>query len=241
MNNDKILMTELSDVLENGEIITRKNSALDGDVRVKRGGLKEGLVHLIDHRIRERVINKKIQMDFDQAQKETAAVLFLAIDNIDKVPAEKESNGNWSVNYKGIKSVITKDKRGHYVLTGYDNKQTKKEATESINAVIAQYENSPEFLGIYAQVGAVIASYKILPDSYEKSSESNTHDHDILYKHAKIVVNGKERVCHTGLVNGFKSCVERLDNAVKLNQELVKENSRLRNIIKRSNDNEISF
>ena len=92
-------MTELSDVLENGEIITRKNSALDGDVRVKRG---------------------------------------------------------------------------HYVLTGYDNKQTKKEATESINAVIAQYENSPEFLCIYAQVGAVIASYKILPDSYEKSSISAT-------------------------------------------------------------------
>lgn len=176
MNNEKLLMIELSDVLENGEIITRKNSALDGDVRVKRGGLK-----------------------------------------------------------------ITKDKRGHYVLTGYDNKQTKKEATESINAVIAQYGNSPEFLGIYAQVGAVIASYKILPDSYEKSSESNTHDHNILYKHAKIVVNGKERVCHTGLVNGFKSCVERLDNAVKLNQELVKENTKLRNIIERSNDNEISF
>ena len=69
INNDKKLMTELSDVLENGEIITRKNSALDGDVRVKRGGLKEGLVHLIDHRIRERVINKKIQMDFDQSSK----------------------------------------------------------------------------------------------------------------------------------------------------------------------------
>ena len=90
-------------------------------------------------------------------------------------------------------------------------------------------------------MGAVIASYNILPDSYEKSSESNTHDHDILYKHAKIVVNGKERVCHTGLVNGFKNCVERLDNAVKLNQELVKENTKLRNIIERSNDNKISF
>ena len=241
MNNDKILMTELSDVLENGEIITRKNSALDGDVRVKRGGLKEGLIHLIDHRIRERVINKKIQMDFNQAQKETAAVLFLAIDNIEKAPAEKESNGHYAIYNVGIKTVIGKDKKGRYVVTGYDNNKTKEEATESINAVIAQYGNTPEFLGIYAQVGAVIASYNILPDSYEKSSESNTHDHDILYKHAKIVVNGKERVCHTGLVNGFKNCVERLDNAVKLNQELVKENTKLRNIIERSNDNKISF
>jgi hypothetical protein len=30
-----------------------------------------------------------------------------------------------------------------------------KEATETIKAVNAQYGNTPEFLGIYAQVGAV--------------------------------------------------------------------------------------
>ena len=75
-------------------------------------------------------------------------------------------------------------------------------------------------------------------DMYEVLKRSSQEDHDILYKHAKIVVNGKERVCHTGLVNGFKNCVERLDNAVKLNNELVKENIELRNILNRSNQNE---
>ena len=75
-------------------------------------------------------------------------------------------------------------------------------------------------------------------DMYESLKRSSQEDHDILYKHAKIVVNGKERVCHTGLVNGFKNCVERLDNAVKLNNELVKENRKLRNILNRSNQNE---
>ena len=75
-------------------------------------------------------------------------------------------------------------------------------------------------------------------DMYESLKRSSQEDHDILYKHAKIVVNGKERVCHTGLVNGFKNCVERLDNAVKLNNELVKENIELRNILNRSNQNE---
>ena len=75
-------------------------------------------------------------------------------------------------------------------------------------------------------------------DMYESLKRSSQEDHDILYKHAKIVVNGKERVCHTGLVNGFKNCVERLDNAVKLNNELVKENRELRNILNRSNQNE---
>ena len=86
----------------------------------------------------------------------------------DKAPAQKEENGNWGIYNKGIKTVITKDKKGHYVLTGYDNNQTKEEATESINAVIAQYGNTPEFLGIYAQVGAVISSKNILPQSNEK-------------------------------------------------------------------------
>ena len=157
---DKALMSDLADVLENGEVITRNNPALDGEVRVKRGGMNEGLVHLIDHRVRERVLNKNVQMDEEQAQKETSAILFLAIDNIDKAPAQKEENGNWGIYSKGIKTVITKDKKGHYVLTGYDNNQTKEEATESINAVIARYGNTPEFLGIYAQVGASLIIFR---------------------------------------------------------------------------------
>lgn len=168
-NQDKALMSDIADVLESGEVITRNNQTLDGEVRVKRGGMNEGLVHLIDHRIRERVLNKHIQMNEEQARKETSAILFLVIDNIDKAPAEKEANGHYAVYNKGIKTVIGKDKNGRYVVTGYDNKQTELEATESINAVIAQYGNTPEFLGIYAQVGAVIASNNILPQLNEKA------------------------------------------------------------------------
>lgn len=164
-------MSDLTDVIRDGEIITRKNSSLDDDVRVKRGGMKEGLVHLIDHRIRERVLNEKVQMNIIQAQKETAAILFLVIDNINKAPAIKETNGNYGIYYKGIKTIITQDTKGHYVLSGYDNNQTKQEATESINAVIAQYGNTPEFLGIYAQVGAVITSNNIIPQPHEMSNQ----------------------------------------------------------------------
>ena len=75
-------------------------------------------------------------------------------------------------------------------------------------------------------------------DMYESLKRSSKEDHDILYKHAKIVVSGKERVCHSGLVNGFKSCVTRLDNAIKLNKELIEENKELRNVLRRSNQNE---
>ncbi len=234
---DLTLFSDLTDVLESGEIITRKNSTLDSDVRVKRGGMGEGLVHLIDHRIRERVLKKDVLMGVEQASKETAAVLFLAIDNIDKVPAVKEDNGHYAVYNKGIKTIIGKDKNGRYVVTGYDNKQTKEEATESINAVIAQYGNSPEFLGIYAQVRAVISSYNILAQKQEKSSENSTEP-------VTIKVNGTDRVCKNGVVIGFK-------NAVKQNDELVndynslaedynslaKENEKLREQLQSQNNN----
>lgn len=75
-------------------------------------------------------------------------------------------------------------------------------------------------------------------DMYESLKRSSQQDHDILYKHAKIVVNGQERVCHTGLVDGFKNCVTRLDKSLKLNKELVRENKELRKIINQSNQNE---
>lgn len=223
------LLADLSDVLATGEVITRNNSTLDGEVRVKRGGLNEGLVHLIDHRIRERVLNKNVLMDVELAKMETAAILFLAIDNIDKAPAIREANGNYGIKHGGIKTVITKDRKGHYVLTGYDNKQTKEEATESINAVIAQYGNTPEFLGIYAQVGAVIASYGILPQAAEKSTPQEASQEDgLLYGHAYVEINGIAHECEHGVMREFKETVIE-NNALKAeNQQLKNENAELR-------------
>ena len=226
---DKSLMSDLSDVLESGEIITRKNSSLDSDVRVKRGGINEGLVHLIDQRIRERVLNKNVQMDEVQAKKETSAVLFLAIDNIDKAPAVKEDNGHYAVYNRGIKTVIGKDKNGRYVVTGYDNNQTKQEATESINAVIAQYGNTPEFLGIYAQVGAVIASYNIVPQSQEKSSNKKETVSKSTFNNLAIEYNG--------LLKEFDENIKDYNTLLTAYNIVQEENKNLKNQIHSHNKN----
>lgn len=226
----KALMLDLADVLENGEVITKTNSALDSEVRVKRGGLNEGLVHLIDHRIRERVLKKGVLMDEEQAKNETAAVLFLAIDNIDKVPAVKEDNGHYAVYNKGIKTVIGKDKNGRYVVTGYDNNQTKQEATESINAVIAQYGQSPEFLGIYAQVGAVIASYNILPQSQENSNKKESPINSKFNQLAKE---------YNGLLKEFDENIKDYNELLSAYNKSQEENKKLRNQINSQNNNSI--
>ena len=227
-DKNKALMLDLTDVLENGEVITKTNSALDSDVRVKRGGLNEGLVHLIDHRIRERVLKKDLLMDEEQAKRETSAVLFLAIDNIDKAPAVKEDNGHYAVYNKGIKTVIGKDRNGRYVVTGYDNNQIKQEATESINAVIAQYGQSPEFLGIYAQVGAVIASYNILPQSLEISSTKESSENSKFNQLAKE---------YNGLLKEFDENIKDYNKLLSAYNKSQEENKKLKNQIHSQNIN----
>ena len=223
--NDKVLLSDLSDVLSDGEVLLRRNSGIDGEIRVKRGGMNEGLVHLIDHRMRERVLNKNVQMDEKNAQKETAAILFLVVNNIDKVPAVKEINGNYSIRLAGIKTVLTKDRKGHYVLTGFDNKREKQEATESIDAVIARYGKSPEFLGMYAQVGAVIASHKILPQKTELSNDQTIVSKNI---YSLLIKNLNQM---TGTVNKLR----------KENMELLEENKKLHKQVNQQKKDSLSY
>ncbi len=219
------MLSDLSDVLSDGEVLLRRNSGIDGEIRVKRGGMNEGLVHLIDHRMRERVLNKNVQMDEKIAQKETAAILFLVVNNIDKVPAVKEINGNYSIRLAGIKTVLTKDRKGHYVLTGFDNKREKQEATESIDAVIARYGKSPEFLGMYAQVGAIIASHKILPQKTELSNDQTIVSKNI---YSLLIKNLNQM---TGTVNKLK----------KENMELLEENKKLHKQVNQQKKDSLSY
>lgn len=78
---------------------------------------------------------------------------------MENCPATVTPRGNWNIENQGIVAVIDKDKFGKFVLTGFEWNEKKQEATESISTVIAQYGYTPEFLEMYAQVGAVLTSY----------------------------------------------------------------------------------
>ena len=60
----------------------------------------------------------------------------------------------------GIVTLVRKpdDKRYHWVLTGFDNWDKKKEATGAIKTVIAQNRYTPEYSSFRKQVGAVVGS-----------------------------------------------------------------------------------
>lgn len=188
---DFALMSDIADVLSEGEVFTRKNVNIDGDIKIKLGDLFDkknpekiqptGLRHLIKHRMEERLNNG---FSMEEAQRETTAILFLALNNIDKAPAVKEQNGRYAIYKDGIKTLIGKDKKGKYVVSGFDYIDTKSEATDSIGTGIARYGYTPGFLEIYDQVGAVASELNIhkknsvVNDKVDEKNQQNESSFD---------------------------------------------------------------
>lgn len=91
--------------------------------------------------------------------------------HLDEIKRNYEQRNDKKVKYE-IGKLENYEKSSELKDYFLEDKNQKKlqEATESINAVIAQYGDVPEFLGMYAQVGAVIASQNILSQTPEKSN-----------------------------------------------------------------------
>lgn len=229
------LFSRLAAVLDEGTVYTASNKTL-GEIQLRHGNKSTGLAHIINRRYEERVLNKSVQMQPEDAQKEITAICFLVADSLDKGIASQTPRGNWEIEKGGIKAIINKDREGKFVITGFDDKKNEAEATESIKAGIAKYGYTPEFLDMYAQVGAVIASYEhSTSQTPQKSNESLSQN--LLEGCVKIEVNGKERECKNGVLEGFKNAVKLVDRLMDVNHQLADENEKLRNQIQNQNKN----
>ena len=224
---DFALMSDISDVLSEGEVFTRRNVNIDGEIKIKLGDLFDkknpekiqptGLRHLIKHRMEER-LNSGFSME--EAQRETTAILFLALNNIDKAPAVKEQNGRYAIYKDGIKTLIGKDKKGKYVVSGFDYIDTKREATDSIGTGIARYGYTPGFLEIYDQVGAV-------------ASELNIHKkNSVVNDKADEINQQNESAFDNAVKNRFESAAQKL-TSLDINSENYKEAFELLNRIEK--------
>lgn len=76
--------------------------------------------------------------------------------------AEPSDGRNWYIHGNGLVITLRKDKYSKFVVTRYTNDifidKQNTEATETINAVIAKYGYTQEFLDLYTLVGAELAS-----------------------------------------------------------------------------------
>ena len=224
---DFALMSDISDVLSEGDVFTRRNVNIDGEIKIKLGDLFDkknpekiqptGLRHLIKHRMEE-CLNNGFSME--EAQRETTAILFLALNNIDKAPAVKEQNGRYAIYKDGIKTLIGKDKKGKYVVSGFDYIDTKREATDSIGTGIARYGYTPGFLEIYDQVGAV-------------ASELNIHKKNSVVNDKTAEKNQQNESSFDNAVkNRFESAAQKL-SSLDINSDNYKEAFELLNRIEK--------
>lgn len=224
---DFALMSDISDVLSEGEIFTKRNENIDDDIKIKLGDLFDkknpekiqptGLRHLIKHRMEERLNNG---LSMEDSQKETTAILFLAVNNIDKAPAVKEPNGKYAIYKDGIRTTIGKDKKGKFVVSGFDYADTKREATDSIGTVIARYGYTPGFLEIYDQVGAV-------------ASELNIHKENSVVNDKAVEKNQQnESNFDNAVKERFESAAQKL-SSLDINSENYKEAFELLNRIEK--------
>ena len=128
-----------------------------GDVVIESGetGKKGyGLKHIIEQRF------KKDNLTED----EITALIHLILESVRSGDITRENGRNLELSKNGIVAILRKepnDKGFQWILTGFANTDTdkiKKEATDTINAVIANNSYTPEFSSFRKQVGAVIAS-----------------------------------------------------------------------------------
>lgn len=223
---DLDLMQNVGSVLTEGEIFFQNNETL-GDIRIKFGNPdKDGLSHIIKRRM-----DKLIQHDrmlIEEAQKETATILFLALKNISEAPATKETNGRYAIYKDGIKTCIGKDKNGRYIVSGFDFDDTKQEARDAIKSVNAQYGYAPEFLEIYAQVGATYAS---LSNNISQSQEkSNNVSIDNTQRNSNSVSQTEEELRKelAAAEKKIEALRKKLEETLGQNNSLQRENSAIK-------------
>lgn len=174
-------ITLASEVLKSGNAQTITNPDRE-EIEVRKGTTDTagGLMHIISRRLSER-IRKRTASEIDNAEKEkilkdTTAVVCLVCNAIATKKLQIEPNGNWASVKDGIKAVVTRERKRNkekYLLTGYDLRNEKETATDAMNAVIAQHSNTPAFLCIYEQAGAVYASMTSIPQGGKKSSKKD--------------------------------------------------------------------
>jgi len=166
----------LSNILATGKSQVIHNNKL-GIISVDSGIIGKngfGLLHIIEDRTDE---GKKIE--------ETTAIIHLVTQaaqkgEITRSIADKEypeKIRRVEIEKNGIIALLSLHRNQNeekWILTGYDNNDKKKEATEAIQTVIAKYSRTPEFSYFRKQVGAVVSSLKVSQQPNKKSREIET-------------------------------------------------------------------
>lgn len=206
----KIHLTNLSKMLESGKSFTVRNDEL-GDILIDAGETGKGgygIKHIIEQRYKKD----------EKKENEITALVPLIIESAIDGKITRDNNYTLETSKDGIVAILRKesdDKSKKWILTGYDDLNKQKEATDAIKTVTANYSYTPEFSRFRKQVGAVIASvtkvsYKdeVLSTSDLKKDDYQKQIYDLAVEKSKKEKQHRELIINQNEIENTVSMLE---------------------------------
>ena len=153
--NAKKDFKDLASIIKNKASLNLENDNI-GEVNLTYDVNKSDLKHIIERRYSE-LKNKYHVEGENERRKLLTSFVFSLLQTIKHGSATLQKDGrSYILKHNGISVIARQNKAGKIVVTGFVDNSNEKEGAETIAAVNADYGYTPEFLELYAQVGATL-------------------------------------------------------------------------------------
>ena len=167
--NAKKDFKDLTSIIKNKASLNLENDNI-GEVNLTYDVNKSDLKHIIERRYSE-LKNKYHVEGENERRKLLTSFVFSLLQTIKHGSATLQKDGrSYILKHNGISAIARQNKAGKVVITGFVDNSNEKEGAETIAAVNADYGYTPEFLELYAQVGATL-----LPTSNDTTNKENVN------------------------------------------------------------------
>ena len=231
----------IRDVFETGDSISVKNEQV-GFISIDKGNIGKsgnGLQHICVQRF------EKDGRSVD----EITAMLALVVNSAETGSVSRNNEiyqndkdiGTYDIEKNGIIAFVSKTRDGNdekFVITGFDDNSKKIEASDAINAVIAENSYTPDFVIVKDQVVATLASSYMLHLNEIESNLLNPKKDNIkrIDKELKLLENYKNS---DEIKRYFKNNIEdfnKVKKSIKKINDLTNKSPEYQDIKKRIND-----
>lgn len=231
----------IRDIFETGDSISVKNEMV-GLISIDKGNIGKsgnGLQHICTQRF------EKDGRSVDEITAMLALVVNSAengtVSRNNEIYQNEKDIGTYDIEKNGIIAFVSKTRDGNdekFVITGFDDNSKKIEASDAINAVIAENSYAPDFVIVKEQVVATLASSYMLHLNEIESNLLNPKKDNIkrINKELKLLENYKNS---DEIKRYFKNNSEDFDKvkkSIKKINDLTNTSSEYQDIKKRIND-----
>ena len=231
----------IRDIFETGDSISVKNEMV-GLISIDKGNIGKsgnGLQHICTQRF------EKDGRSVDEITAMLALVVNSAengtVSRNNEIYQNEKDIGTYDIEKNGIIAFVSKTRDGNdekFVITGFDDNSKKIEASDAINAVIAENSYAPDFVIVKEQVVATLASSYMLHLNEIESNLLNPKKDNIkrINKELKLLENYKNS---DEIKRYFKNNSEDFDKvkkSIKKIDDLTNTSSEYQDIKKRIND-----